>query len=1016
MGMGRGRAGIAAFVAIAMVAQGGAATAAARASATLTVRADRVSTAVGSATETQAATGAKVRAGTTVTTDATGVGELRYPDKSLARLGPSTTLTVAKLGKKEGAVARQGVGDSWHRVTKASSSQDRYEVATPNANASVRGTKFAVRCDLARTCRFLVVGGRVVVETAGGQRFVVGPGQAVFVGPDGRSPGVVAFTSDPFVDANLAIDAGRDPSVSGLSRRVSNPATLPAADVAGTTAGRVTTQPARAGATAPGPTGGDAAGDPTGGASPGETPPPGPPGPPGPPVDPPVDPPEETPPPGPIQPPVDVPDPTPPGFTDADTDGIIDAIEDGAPNGGDGNGDSIPDSAQANVASVPNAVTSAYVTVVSPPGTALVDVAPQTVPGSPAPPGGVAFPVGLVAFDVLVTPAGSAASVDIILPAGTAPTDYWTLHGGTWAQFSGMMTIAGDTVTLLLMDGGVGDRDGLSNGVIAHRGGAAVATSPTPEVVPLAVVTSGVEPVVLAGGEVVVLVDEFDQGEDLNGDGDTNDFVPHVWTGIGPVVNLGVAAYELGTPVALDSGGVVFLVDETAQDSTDLNGDGDAVDFVPHVWTGSLPLVNLGAAASEVTPPAALNGGAVAFLGDELAQGEDLNGDLDLNDTVPLVWMGSLPLTNLATAAQPGSSLVAIGGGVAFRASESDQGGVGTDLNGDGDTADAVPQVWLGLFPLVNLGVAGSELLVLRNEAGLAFIADEAAQQADLNGDGDQLDGVAQVWQGALPLTNLSIATYGGSLMAALDGGGLALVAYEPGEGPGGTDLNGDGDTGDVVPQIFTGSLPLINLAVAQDAQPVLALSGGDAAFLADEFSQQADLNGDGDQNDVVPQWWSGSLPPTNSTVASFNDNWAALDGGGLAFVAWEVAQQVDLNGDGDALDVVPMEWTSAVPTSLGGVVTGAPVALVGGGIAYQRPETIPGTDLNDDGDQLDFVPQTWPGALPVVNTGLASGVSTGFGALPSGGFVFVASEFENGLDLNGDGDQSDWVLAVWNG
>ena len=52
---------------------------------------------------------------------------------------------------------------------------------------------------------------------------------------------------------------------------------------------------------------------------------------------------------------------------DNDGDGISDKIEDLGPSGGDGNGDGVPDRDQANVASLPNALTGEYVTLVSSP-------------------------------------------------------------------------------------------------------------------------------------------------------------------------------------------------------------------------------------------------------------------------------------------------------------------------------------------------------------------------------------------------------------------------------------------------------------------------------------------------------------------------------------------------------------------------------------------------------------------------------------------------------------------------
>jgi FecR protein. len=44
------------------------------------------------------------------------------------------------------------VGKTWHRVSKLSGTQNRYEVETSNAVAAVRGTTFMVECPVLDTC------------------------------------------------------------------------------------------------------------------------------------------------------------------------------------------------------------------------------------------------------------------------------------------------------------------------------------------------------------------------------------------------------------------------------------------------------------------------------------------------------------------------------------------------------------------------------------------------------------------------------------------------------------------------------------------------------------------------------------------------------------------------------------------------------------------------------------------------------------------------------------------------
>src|SRR5262249_53481370 len=132
-------------------------------------------------------------------------------------------------------------------------------------------------------------------------------------------------------------------------------------------------------------------------------------------------------------------------------------------------------------------------------------------------------------------------------------------------------------------------------------------------------------------------------GVDLNGDGDAADSVVHLWPGSGPAQNLGLAA----TAVALSDNWLAALISEAPQGHTDLNGDGDAQDTVVevHPLTGQ-PVsgdswINVGRPADVVD----VRGSVVAFITPECSQGgpiiagcptggTDLNGDGDAADRV----------------------------------------------------------------------------------------------------------------------------------------------------------------------------------------------------------------------------------------------------------------------------------------------------------------------------------------------------------------------------------------------
>ena len=109
-----------------------------------------------------------------------------------------------------------------------------------------------------------------------------------------------------------------------------------------------------------------------------------------------------------------------PFVVDNDTDGVNDDVEDGAPNSGDGNSDGTRDSAQGDVASLPNSENGGYVTaevegvsinVLSLWGWGRASAAAAAGPqlasvqaiDNPAPysvPYGIDFPIGFLSFEV----------------------------------------------------------------------------------------------------------------------------------------------------------------------------------------------------------------------------------------------------------------------------------------------------------------------------------------------------------------------------------------------------------------------------------------------------------------------------------------------------------------------------------------------------------------------------------------------------------------------------------------
>jgi hypothetical protein len=202
-----------------------------------------------------------------------------------------------------------------------------------------------------------------------------------------------------------------------------------------------------------------------------------------------------------------------------------------------------------------------------------------------------------------------------------------------------------------------------------------------------------------------------------------------------------------------------------------------------------------------------LDGGLVAFLTSEAAQGRILNSDRDKLDVVLQSFDAVTGIVrNSRQAAVPGS-LVDLGDGlVAFLTPESAQRKV---LNRDGDKLDLVLQV----FDAETGEVRSSRQAVVRNSVvslgdGLvAFLTPEASQRRDLNGDQDKLDDVLVAFDFFDNVTRNSGQQAIASTLLDLGNG---LVAFATVESSQGLDLNEDGDKQDAVLQSFDANTGLV--------------------------------------------------------------------------------------------------------------------------------------------------------------------------------------------------------------
>jgi hypothetical protein len=424
-------------------------------------------------------------------------------------------------------------------------------------------------------------------------------------------------------------------------------------------------------------------------------------------------------------------------------------------------------------------------------------------------------------------------------------------------------------------------------------------------------------------------------------------------------------------------------------------------------------------------------GDYVAFLTSETHQGVDLNGDGDRADTVlQIADVVNQTVINVGMAA---STIEMSGTHVAMLTSERSQGN--TDLNGDGNVSktadDNVVQVYDILSgTLTNLGIAATAIQV--DGDWLAFLADESKQGVSYNGDPDQADKVLQVYNMATGiLTNVGVATYN----FQLKGNQIALLVPEADEFA--TDLNGDGDAQDRVAYVYdltTGTL--FNLGYA--AEPLYSLDGDLFAFTTDEVKQGMDLDSDGFVREKILQVYDASTGVVTSTgvhpalhapiVSSNKVFFTALERGFCAGNSADLCRadsqcdfcsgsgccqldsRSDLNFDGDLRDEVLQVYDAVTQTTTNVGVVAKSIAVDGDRVSFLSSEASARIDSNRDGDRGDSIVGMYE-----ISTGRVFDFGVGAtSTMVRGNFmIYLASERQNEIDYNADGDQLDTVIRI---
>src|SRR5262245_40111675 len=188
------------------------------------------------------------------------------------------------------------------------------------------------------------------------------------------------------------------------------------------------------------------------------------------------------------------------------------------------------------------------------------------------------------------------------------------------------------------------------------------------------------------------------------------------------------------------------------------------------------------------------------------------------------------------------------------------------DLNGDGDRDDALLYLYdSSTKELHATNLEGGTESVVAGERCAAFLAQE--KDADLNGDGDRDDGVLHVYDALREeVVNLGVAVAGlGPFRHPLATEG-ELVAARVSEAAQGADLNGDGDLEDHVVAVFRPSTgERWNTALAASDADV-EIHFGLVVLSIDEEAQEADFTGEGDRNDLVTAFFDPATGALQNT------------------------------------------------------------------------------------------------------------------------------------------------------
>lgn len=529
------------------------------------------------------------------------------------------------------------------------------------------------------------------------------------------------------------------------------------------------------------------------------------------------------------------------------------------------------------------------------------------------------------------------------------------------------------------------------------------------------------------------LVDEADQDNtDFNRDGDTRDWVVHLLhRRTYEIRNLELVPISESDVFVVNRDTLAFLVPER-EHGRDLNRDGDRQDRILHTYNATTDvLTNLGL---QPTGPISMSDDLLAFRAWENYTRTDLNGDGDLLDSVLHVFdLSKNTLKNLRYSA---GIVQAHNGAVTFRVFETSHGN--QDLNRDGDLVDRILMTYdSATGQITNHRHAVTFIWGGRNYG--AYGASEwQSGRTDLNNDGDTLDIVMHVFDGNFQqpinlggdITNGDVRVVDDAMaFHSEDNGTYSIKIFRPGRrvrtvgssgpietlSPGGLlmtairetdrDLNEDGDLDDSVVHHYdprSGLLTNLRLAHAAGYSPRLrpwtsSHDDGLIAFPITEVDQGwQDFNSDGDVCD-----WIGyvvNLQTCEADNLNLPTDDLSVRRNTIVFSVPESDQEFDLNGDRDIADSVLHLATLNFNAQSGNVNSGAGevrnVLTINGSsggldrlVEFQVPGPLEMSISNPPaapaGTRSRYVVYAWD-TIPTPSTWAAQPFGIGYTALPT--------------------------------